>query len=41
MTAVKQWIAFFLLMLASASVSASISLMTLVLPDGQQVTLDE
>ncbi|MFM4992170.1 hypothetical protein ACEUCK_09570 [Aeromonas veronii] len=41
MTAVKQWIAFFLLMLASASASASIPLMTLVLPDGQQVTLDE
>ena len=41
MTAVKQWIAFFLLMLASASASASIPLMTLVLPDGQQVSLDE
>ncbi len=41
MTAVKQWIAFFLLMLASASASASIPLMTLILPDGQQVNLDE
>ena len=38
MTAVKQWIAFFLLMLASASASASIPLMTLILPYGQQVT---
>ncbi len=41
MTAVKQWIAFFLLVLASASASASIPLMTLILPDGQQVNLDE
>ncbi|CAJ1845969.1 TPA: hypothetical protein ACSP3U_002663 [Aeromonas hydrophila] len=41
MTAVKQWIAFFLLMLASAGASASIPLMTLVRPSGQHVTLDE
>ncbi|WP_429176657.1 hypothetical protein [Aeromonas salmonicida] len=41
MTLVKQWIAFFLLMLASASALASIPLMTLVLPDGRQITLDD
>lgn len=41
MTLVKQWIAFFLLMLASASALGSIPLMTLVLPDGRQITLDD
>ncbi len=45
MTLVKQWIAFSLLMLASASASASalasIPLMTLVLPDGRQIALDD
>lgn len=41
MTLVKQWIAFFLLMLASASALASIPLMTLVLPDGRQIALDD
>ncbi len=41
MTLVKQWIAFFFLMLASASALASIPLMTLVLPDGRQITLDD
>lgn len=41
MTLVKQWIAFFLLMLASASALASTPLMTLVLPDGRQIALDD
>ncbi len=41
MTAVKQWIAFFLLMLAGSTALASTPLMTLVLPDGQVRVLDE
>ncbi|MFQ2319758.1 putative pterin-binding protein [Aeromonas dhakensis] len=41
MITLKQWIAFSLLMLACAGASAQASLMTLVLPDGQQVALDE
>lgn len=41
MTTVKQWIAFFLLMLASTSTLASPPLMTLVLPNGKQLMLDD
>ncbi|PJG57678.1 molybdopterin-dependent oxidoreductase [Aeromonas cavernicola] len=41
MTVIKRWIAYFLLILISASLQAAPALMTLALPDGQWRTVDE